>query len=309
MSRKDRQKALQKQLENLQGGKYGESYQDKYHEIIKKSEKDIINIDINLLSPAPNDWNFFPEISDDKMLEMMFSIQENGLFNPIIVWERHGRYMILSGHNRVRAYKRIINEYEGAEGFDKKKYETIPAIVYRENEIDEIKAREIIIDTNYIQRDEDKRIMPQIVKNRLEIVKNRKDVKGRTMDIVAKELGISATKVYEDQLIANRIIPELNELYFNGELKKKSLLRFAWFDKETQNWIKDNFMESIDDEKVMRLKKNMPRDEIKKCLTFEDNINRVYVTMRMAEEITDEFKEMANEWIEDKENELKEKSK
>ena len=29
----------------------------------------------------------------------------------------------------------------------------------------------------------------------------------------------------------------------------------------------------------------------------------------MAEEITDEFKEMANKWIEDKEYELKEKSK
>lgn len=304
MSRKDRQKALQKQLENLQGGKYGESYQDKYHEIIKKSEKDIINIDVNLLSPAPDDWNFFPEISDDKMLEMMFSIQENGLFNPIIVWERHGRYMILSGHNRVKAYKRIMNEYEGTEGFDKRKYETIPAIVYREDEIDEMKAKEIIIDTNYIQREEDKRIMPQIVKNRLEIVKNRKDVKGRTIDIVAKELGISATKVYEDQLIANRILPEFNEMYFNGELKKKSLLRFAWFDIKTQEWMKDNFMDYINDERAMKLKKGMTKKEIEKCLTFEDNIKRVYVTMRVPEELSNDFREMANKWIKEKEKEL-----
>lgn len=304
MSPADREETILNQIEKLKKGKFRNSKEDLYEDIIKRAEKPIIYIEIDLLSPAPNDWNFFPEISDEKMLEMMFSIQENGLFNPIIVWERLGKYMILSGHNRVKAYKRIMNEYKGTPNFDKKRYETIPAIVYKENEIDELKAKEIIIDTNYIQREEDKRLMPQIVKNRLTIVKNRKDMKGRTIDIVAEELGISSTKVYEDQLIANRIIPELNELYFNNKLKKKPLLRFAWFDKDIQAWIYDDFKEFINDENVMKLKKGMEKGEIAKCFAFQNNIKKVTVAIRVPKELKEEFREMAKKWVESREEEL-----
>ncbi len=305
MSRRDRQEAIKKQLENLQGGTYGESYRDKYDDIIKKTEKPIVNVDIESLYPAPESWNFFPEISNDKMLEMMFSIMENGLFNPIIVWEQDEGYMILSGHNRVRAYKRILVEYQNAPNFNKKEYETIPAIIYRKDEIDELKAKEIIIDTNYIQRDEDKRLMPQIVKNRLEIVKDRKDAKGRTIDIVAKELGISATKVYEDQLIANKIIPELNEFYFNNKLRKKSLLRFAWFNKDVQRWIYENYRDEIIDDNVMKLKKIMTKEEIKDCFENPNHVKKVSVSIRVPEYLKDEFREMATRWVTEKELEFK----
>ena len=306
-----RAEAIERQKANLTTKITKESYRDKYDDMIKKTEKPVTNIDINKLSPAPDDWNFFPEISEEKMLEMMFSILENGLFNPIIVWEiddnpQNPRYMILSGHNRVRAYKRILREYQDAPRFNKREYETIPAIVYRKNEIDELKAKEIIIDTNYIQRDDDKRLMPQIIKNRLEIVRGRKDVKGRTIDIVAEELGISATKVYEDQLIANRIIPELNEFYFNNELKKKSLLRFAWFDKEIQKWIYRNFKDKIIDDNVMRLKKNMSKEEIRSCFEDTNYVKKVSVSIKVPEFLKDEFKEMAIRWL--TENELQHKT-
>lgn len=300
----ERESMLQSQIDKLKKGKFRKTNEDMYEDIVKRAEKPIIYIEIDLLSPAPNDWNFFPEISDEKMLEMMFSIQENGLFNPIIVWERLGKYMILSGHNRVRAYKRIMNEYKGIPDFNEKRYETIPAIVYGENEIDEMKAKEIIIDTNYIQREEDKRLMPQIVKNRLIIVKNRKDIKGRTIDIVAEELGISSTKVYEDQLIANRIIPELNEMYFDNELKKKSLLRFAWFDKDIQTWIYNDFKKHLDNENVMKLKKGMGKNEIARCFALQNDIKKVTVAIRVPEELKDEFREMAKNWVKAKEKEL-----
>lgn len=312
MSKRDRRaEAIERQKANLTTVITKESYRDKYDDMIKKTEKPVINVDINALTPAPKEWNFFPEISEEKMLEMMFSILENGLFNPIIVWEiddnpQNPRYMILSGHNRVRAYKRILREYQDAPRFNKREYETIPAIVYRKNEIDELKAKEIIIDTNYIQRDEDKRLIPQIIKNRLEIVRGRKDVKGRTIDIVAEELGISATKVYEDQLIANRIIPELNEFYFNNELKKKSLLRFAWFDKEIQKWIYRNFKDKIIDDNVMRLKKNMSKEEIRSCFEDTNYVKKVSVSIKVPEFLKDEFKEMAIRWL--TENELQHKT-
>ena len=299
MSRADERRAsMEKQIEKLKKGKFRSSESNLYEDMVKRTEKPIINVDINSLFPAPEEWNFFPTLSEGKMLEMMFSILENGLFNPIILWKQDNGYMILSGHNRVKAYKNILEEYKDTPNFDVDKYKTIPSIVYEKDEIDEYKAKEIIIDTNYIQREDTKKLMPQIVKNRLEIVRNRKDTKGRTIDIVAQELGISSTKVYEDQLIANRIISEFNDLYFNEKLKKKALLRFAWFDKETQKWIYENFKDYINSDSVMKIKKNMNKEEIKNCLIesqYEEK--EVNVSMKVPESLVEEFREMATKWL------------
>lgn len=294
---------LKQYTDNLKSGSYGKTYADIYKDA---EEKNIVYLDINSLHPAPDGWNFFPQISEPKLLEMIFSILENGLFNPIIVWEQEDGCMILSGHNRVEAYKRIIKKYRDTPNFKKEEYETIPAIVFKKGEIDEEKAREIIIDTNYIQRDEDKRLMPKIIKNRLDIVKNRKDIKGNTIDIVAEELGLSRTKIYEDQLIANKIIPELNDFFFNNIIKKKSLLRFAWFTKEVQEWIYNNFRDDITDNNVMKLKRHMDKDSMEEC--FKNNeIKMVNVYVKIPEEFRDEFRKMASEWIEEKtKNEFKE---
>ncbi|MBC8059633.1 MAG: ParB N-terminal domain-containing protein, partial [Clostridiaceae bacterium] len=61
-----------------------------------------INLD-NLIS-SPLEWNFYKPLSFDKENELVESIQENGLINPIIVWEKgDNKYMILAGHNRVNA--------------------------------------------------------------------------------------------------------------------------------------------------------------------------------------------------------------
>ena len=283
----------------LGGGKQGKSKVDKlYTDFYQKSNKTVEDIEISSLFPAPDDLNFFPEISDTKMLEMIFSIQENGLFNPIIVWEQDNGYMILSGHNRVTAYGRIVSEYSHVDSFDSDKYKTIPAIVYGKNEIDEEKAKEIIVDTNYIQRDDYKRLLPEIIKNRINIIKDRKDIKGRTIDIVAKELMISSTKVYEDQLIANKIIPELRELYFEGVINKKPILRFAWFSKDIQKKLyKGVDSSNFTDDKVYKIKKDMTYEEIYETLTSTDYEKKVAVQLRVPEKLKDDFRKMANEWI------------
>lgn len=262
--------------------------------------KPVTYLPIHSLQPAPNDWNFFPSISPSKMLEMMFSIQENGLFNPIIVWEKEDGYMILSGHNRVEAYKRIISEYQDTEGFNREDYEKIPAIVFSENEIDENKAKEIIIDTNYIQRENDRRLMPIIVENRIDIVKNRKDKKGRTIEIVAKELGLSRTKVYEDFLIAERIIPELSEMFFDGTISKKALLKFSSFGKILQKELYEKYKDEITTDKCMKLKKTMTKEEIKELFKKKDSGKIITMQVRVPEILKDEFRTMANEWLKNK---------
>lgn len=295
--KKDRKKIMEEQLKKLKVKSNNDS--TVFNALIDKDNKTAVLLDIESVFPSPDEWNFYPEISEKKMIEMMLSIMENGLFNPIIVWQQGNKYQILSGHNRVIAYKRIVNEYSSLKNFDINKYKKIPAIVYKEEELDELKAREIIIDTNYIQREEDKSLAPTIIKHRLEILRNRKDIKGRTIDILAKELGISSTKVYEDHVIATKIIPELNELFFNNKIRKKSLLRFAWFNKETQKKIYKEYNKELTDDRIGKLKKGMTGEEIRECFKGKI-IRKTLVTVSVPEYLVKEFKIMSKIWLKEK---------
>lgn len=273
---------------------------DVHDAALNPGDRPIQQIPLEKLRPAPLEWNFFPPISDGKMLEMILSIQESGLFNPVILWKKGLEYMILSGHNRVEAYRRILTEYGEVKGFNPNEYESIPSIVYSEKEIDENKAKEIIIDTNYIQRDEDKRLMPLIVKNRIEITRHRKDKKGRTIEIVAKELGLSRTKVYEDYIIGENIISEISDLFFDGHLTKKSLLRFSWYSKKIQEHLFRRYKDKITNENSMKIRKNMSKAELENI--FEGKAKEKVITMqvRVPESLRVDFREMCDNWLKDR---------
>lgn len=102
-------------------------------------------VPLDKLSPAPADWNFYAPLPDDKLLELIESIRANDLLHPIVVWKQpDGALMILSGHNRVRAYTALLEKT----GEDK--YRRIPATVLTDITADE--AHEIVVDSNYVQR-------------------------------------------------------------------------------------------------------------------------------------------------------------
>ena len=87
---------------------------------------------LDKLSPAPTEWNFYAPLPDDKLLELIESIQTNELLHPIVVWKQpDGALMILSGHNRVRAYTALLEKT----GEDK--YRRIPATVLTDITADE----------------------------------------------------------------------------------------------------------------------------------------------------------------------------
>ena len=89
-------------------------------------------VPLDKLSPAPADWNFYAPLPDDKLLELIESIQANDLLHPIVVWKQpDGTLMILSGHNRVRAYTALLEKT----GEDK--YRRIPATVLTDITADE----------------------------------------------------------------------------------------------------------------------------------------------------------------------------
>lgn len=104
-----------------------------------------------LLIPAPDEWNFFPPASDAKIIEVSESIRQYGLFHNITVWEQdNGQYMILGGHTRVACFKYLSQNPD--EGEDSSKWDSIPALVYKKDQITKEDAQRIIIVSNTDQR-------------------------------------------------------------------------------------------------------------------------------------------------------------
>lgn len=101
---------------------------------------DIVQLPVELLTPYP-DQKTFHKYSENKFIEIVDSIRENGILFPIIVrpYEQDGQthYQILAGHNRTEAAK--------VAGFDQ-----VPCII---KVVDDKIANRIFVTTNLNQRD------------------------------------------------------------------------------------------------------------------------------------------------------------
>lgn len=268
-------------------------------------------VEVNKLEAAPSDWNFFPAISLSKKIEMVESISTDGLYVPIILWDRGDKYMILAGHNRVNAYKALQHE-DITEGINKwenntltpptddinEEYLKIPSFILQEDELTEDRAKRLIIDTNYVARPDDKSLMPLIIKNRMSLDKEKNI--STLVAKISKELNISNTKVYEDMSIANNIIPEISQLYFDGVILKKQVLKFNRFDKNTQKWIYENYQDKLTNKKLNKLNKNiMSKADLEDF--FEDEysgeLKEVDLSVEIPIEIEKKFKNDFTKWV------------
>ena len=266
--------------------------------------KKIEYIDISKMEGAPAEWNRYPLLKDnqpDKYLELKLSIYEKGVETPLVLWKQPGGvYMILAGHNRRDICAEIITDCREEEGFEEEKYRLIPCIVYQEDELDETKAREIIDDTN-LYRDFSKlpeKIKQQIVVNRLAIYKRRHYAKGERIDQLMKDFGLKKSAIYDAIALNENVIEPLQKLFFDGVLKKKSVMRFAFFPKDTQQWMYDEYAEQISDAKVNALKKNMTRDEIAQVFQSENRAVK-RLTVEIPADREEEFREMYKKWLAD----------
>lgn len=257
--------------------------------------------DIGEMIPAPEEWNRYPllrENQPDRYLELKMSIYEKGIENPLILWERDNGLMILAGHNRKEICEEIIQECQEEKNFDEQKYRFLPCIVYEPDEITEEQAREIIDDTN-LYRDFSKlpnKIKIQITKERMEVYKRRRYAKGERIDQLAKDLGLEKTAVYENLNIYEKVIQPLQELYYNEKITRKAVLKFLFFDADTQQWILDTYGEKITDAKVKALKKNMSRADIAKVFEGEEKgIKRLTLDIPIGR--VEEFKELYTKWV------------
>ena len=105
-------------------------------DIYSLEKNNIQNVEINLLENYHN--HPFTLYTGKRLDDMVESIKENGILNPVIVLKKDvRRYEILSGHNRVNAARQA-------------KLNVIPCIV-KENITDK-EAYTYVIETNLMQR-------------------------------------------------------------------------------------------------------------------------------------------------------------
>lgn len=262
-------------------------------------------IDVNLIMDAPESWNKYPRLKKnqpDKYFELKMSILQHGIKQPLVLWEQNDtEYMVLAGHNRKDICKEILSELSsGQNSKEIEKYQFVPAIVYKKEELDDDEARKIIDGTN-IYRDFTRlprKIQVEISRNRVENY-DRSQTKKEQMDKAAKELGILSSSLYENIRIANNIYEPLQELYYSGKITRKQVLRLGNYTMELQKWIFDTYSDRLTGSKISMMKKNMLKEDIEKIFEEPDTKTK-RITIDVPEELLDEFNKMASEWLKSK---------
>lgn len=186
-------------------------------------------LDRSLLEATPDAWNDFSPISDEKKILMAESIYHNGMLQPIVVRAMDAagnRYEILAGNTRNEIYGILYRLTQ------EEKYRFIDARVYGYGELSDDQAREIVSDTNYIQRAalsaHDRAFA---VHTKLEMLRKRKA--NAVLSKVAEELEIAQTSVFYWDKVSH-LIPEIQRLYDDGSIKLNAAARIGGWPEAIQ---------------------------------------------------------------------------
>lgn len=156
---------------------------------VEKFEK-ILNLNVNDLIEFKE--HIFNEISEYKFEELVESISQNGVLDPIIVREiENNKYEIIAGHNRVRACKTL-------------NMQTVPATI---KNVDDDTAKLIMIDTNINRRD--KLLPSELMKAysmKMEILKKSKAGQPVPNGDASTESSETREKIAEQENISGRQI-------------------------------------------------------------------------------------------------------
>ena len=187
-------------------------------------QKDIQNIEINLLENYHD--HPFSLYTGKRLEDMVESIKENGILNPVIVMKKEaGAYEILSGHNRVNAAK-LAN------------LKTVPCII-KENLTQE-QAYTYVIETNLMQRSfsdllpTEKAVVLKLRYEKITSQGKRKELNRLNDGIVVKK-----NKRAEDKLDSRKNIGK------EYNLSGASIARYLRL-----NYLTDNWKQAIDNDEI-----------------------------------------------------------
>ena len=184
----------------------------------------------------------------DRLEDMVASVREHGILNPVIVREIDGGYEMLSGHNRMNAAK-LVGLKE------------IPAIV--KIDLSEEEAYVYVIETNLMQRSFSDLLISEkaaVLKARyekkscqgrrndiieeiarlegkeVEVTRGHGDHRLKTRDTIGKEYELSGSSVGR-LLKLNDLIKPFKDMVDRGALYTKVALQLAFLPEEEQNMV------------------------------------------------------------------------
>lgn len=248
-------------------------------------------IPLDSLSPAPAEWNFYAPLPDDKLLELIESIQTNGLLHPIVVWKQpSGTLMILSGHNRVRAYTALL------EKTGDNKYHRIPATVLTDISDDE--AHEIVVDSNYVQRvltpSEKARSISQKYALAGRKKRSQNGARKSKYEQIGEEYNLSGRQIARYVRLGSLDNSLLN-LLDDGKLPLTTALRLVDFPAESQQYLASHHADELASPKMAMLTATMTPTEMDAALLAEPQTVRVSIAVPAT--LEEDFRRMAVEWI------------
>lgn len=184
----------------------------------------------------------------DRLEDMVASVKEHGILNPVIVQEIDGGYEMLSGHNRINAAK-LVGLKE------------IPAIV--KTDLSEEEAYVYVIETNLMQRSFSDLLISEkaaVLKARyekescqgrrndiieeiarlegkeVEVTRGHGDHRLKTRDTIGKEYELSGSSVGR-LLKLNDLIKPFKDMVDRGVLYTKVALQLAFLPEEEQDMV------------------------------------------------------------------------
>ena len=204
----------------------------------------------------------------ERLEDMIASVKEHGILNPVIVQKIDGGYEMLSGHNRMNAAK-LAGLKE------------VPAIV--KTDLSEEEAYVYVIETNLMQRSFSDLLISEkaaVLKARyekescqgrrndiieeiarlegkeVEVTRGHGDHRMKTRDTIGKEYELSGSSVGR-LLKLNDLIKPFKDMVDRGALYTKVALQLAFLPEEEQNMVYNVIKEKkskITIEMVMKLR-------------------------------------------------------
>ena len=204
----------------------------------------------------------------ERLEDMIASVKEHGILNPVIVQKIDGGYEMLSGHNRMNAAK-LAGLKE------------VPAIV--KTDLSEEEAYVYVIETNLMQRSFSDLLISEkaaVLKARyekescqgrrndiieeiarlegkeVEVTRGHGDHRMKTRDTIGKEYELSGSSVGR-LLKLNDLIKPFKDMVDRGALYTKVALQLAFLPEEEQNMVLNVMTEKktkVSIEMVMKLR-------------------------------------------------------
>lgn len=229
---------------------------------VQKPEQ-IVRIEIDKLKTAPEEWNFYPQLHEEDFSKLVKSIYEHGLLHPIVVRKTGDSHIILSGHNRVRAFRTIRKELQellsgeraeilGIENDENVKpadFDQIMAVI--KEDITDDEAREIIIDANYVQRQLTQKLLTRSVIEKYKIIQERrKQIEDdryknmKTREIVAQEFKLSGRHIDRYKKL-EKLNSGILEEFYNGKVSLELAAKLSGLKPNVQKYIEEKYLKEI----------------------------------------------------------------